>query len=631
MASTLKKEVYLKHKEYFDEGLMDLLEVCSEKIDTLNLNYKIIKKSNAQMIKKARYHELELKDKEAVIFNLHTIMARKDDHINELDNIIKEINEEFEKGSKKIEDLMIVNEDKNRRLIKQNKIISEKDKEIERLNALLEIAKKKTKLDSSNSSKPSSTNGYKVVCNSREKSDKKVGGQKGHKAHISRLKNNPTTINDIHVVKAPTGAVAVLNEADVIKYYRTQEIDLIIKADIIETRYYISADGVNLPEEIMNKYKINPLTYSNGSKATVLYFNSKGYVAMERLSVMLRELSNGTFDIKASTIALWNSEFYEKAQSTLEEYKDKILKSKVIHVDETGWKISGKLAWFHVINTESIALFQVTEKRGYSDNGPINLLKPYSHYLMHDHFQPYYTYLHNCIHVECNAHILRGLKQGYELDGSTVCKQIEQLFIDAKNRKATLISQGIDSISDEEYDSIKNQLNNLISAERIDFFEKNPNIKVKYEPDYIKLLKRLSDFDAQHLLFMKDFNVPFDNNIAERQMRPTKAKKKISGQSINIKSANHFAAIHSINQTCSLQKTNTLEVIKGIFDQKMPFILYASVNSNLFSLKWNLHTNPKRDLLNGFKMLLNLLKRGFTSLFRITWNKVCFMVDTIWS
>ena len=43
MASTLKKEVYLKHKEYFDEGLMDLLEVCSEKIDTLNLNYKIIK------------------------------------------------------------------------------------------------------------------------------------------------------------------------------------------------------------------------------------------------------------------------------------------------------------------------------------------------------------------------------------------------------------------------------------------------------------------------------------------------------------------------------------------------------------------------------------------------------------
>lgn len=57
---------------------------------------------------------------------------------------------------------------------KQNE---EKDKEILRLK--LKIDK-----DSSDSSKPSSTNGFKkVITNRREKSNKSKGAQKGHTAH----------------------------------------------------------------------------------------------------------------------------------------------------------------------------------------------------------------------------------------------------------------------------------------------------------------------------------------------------------------------------------------------------------------------------------------------------------------
>ena len=64
--------------------------------------------------------------------------------------------------------------------------LNEKDKKIEKLgneNQKLKLEverlKNQNKKDSSNSSKPSGTNGFKkVITNRREKSDKKQGGQK---------------------------------------------------------------------------------------------------------------------------------------------------------------------------------------------------------------------------------------------------------------------------------------------------------------------------------------------------------------------------------------------------------------------------------------------------------------------
>ena len=74
---------------------------------------------------------------------------------------------------------------------KQNNIIDEQAKEILRL-------KNKNNKDSSNSSKPSSTNGYKnVITNRREKSNKSKGGQKNHEPHSLKNKLNQFTNSGI--------------------------------------------------------------------------------------------------------------------------------------------------------------------------------------------------------------------------------------------------------------------------------------------------------------------------------------------------------------------------------------------------------------------------------------------------
>ena len=133
------------------------------------------------------------------------------------------------------------------------------------------------------------------------------------------------------------------------------------------------------------------------------------------------------------------------------------------------------------------------------------------------------------------------------------------------HEKKELIRQGIMKMDEKQIWSYEKRYLDILNQELETYAVEHPKkVKAKYVPGYIKLMRRMVEYKEEHLRFIKDFTVPSDNNIAERQMRPTKAKKKISGQSLSLETANNFAAMHTGIQTCSLQGKNTLEEIKAI-------------------------------------------------------------------
>ena len=100
---------------------------------------------------------------------------------------------QFEELNNKLDSLLKENKDL-RREFKQEKedlkaTIKEKDEMIEKLLNEIDRLKNQINKDSSNSSKPPSTDAGKKdksganLYNSRKKTDKKIGGQKGHKGH----------------------------------------------------------------------------------------------------------------------------------------------------------------------------------------------------------------------------------------------------------------------------------------------------------------------------------------------------------------------------------------------------------------------------------------------------------------
>lgn len=162
-------------------------------------------------------------------------------------------------------------------------------------------------------------------------------------------------------------------------------------------------------------------------------------------------------------------------------------------------------------------------------------------------------------------HYLRYLKAGLDLDKNQTCAELIKLLQAMIHQKKEMIKQGFKAMSIEDINKYEERYHKLLNDELDAYMKANPvQPKANYIPSYIKLMKRMDKYSEEHLRFIKNFDVPAENNASERQMRPTKAKKKISGQSLSFETANDFAVIHSVIQTCSQQGKNTLEEIKNI-------------------------------------------------------------------
>lgn len=548
-------DMILKHKEYFDSRLVEIASNAESTIKNLQATLDILKADNHTLSNDLRLTRLTLKSKDKEIEKIRSFAKKKADENDDLLERLNRLEEEIKKSQKEIEE-------KSRQV---DELVKKNNEFYEKLN------RKIKRLESSNSTNSNMSTSFDVLshtkakacANTRKKSTLKRGGQKGHRVHRSALSDKADEIIIRHVIQAPKGAVKSVDRNGK-SYYVTQEVDLILKNKIIETRYYISNDAEQLSESVMERYAINCVSYAPHFKAVAVYLNQKGTIPYQRLSDMVYEISDGGIELKPSTIVKWNNEVHEKSLEARKNILRGILDHDIVHVDETGMKINGKMNWMHTITNENGSYFVVTEKRGDEECGPIVLLSDYEKIVVHDHFKSYQK-LEKCKHAECNAHIERYMKCGIEVDKNKECEQMLALLREMLGRKIELIEEGKEGMEKGEIAKYEEKYMEIARRGLENYYKTHKKYEKKYEPEYVPTFKRMIAYKEDHLRFIKDFRVPYTNNAAERQCRVVKTKKKISGQFVSRNGAESYADVLTILQTSKMRKQNTLANLENIF------------------------------------------------------------------
>jgi transposase len=208
-------------------------------------------------------------------------------------------------------------------------------------------------------------------------------------------------------------------------------------------------------------------------------------------------------------------------------------------------------------------------KRGSVALNEINILPRFQGRAVHDDWASYFQY--ELEHALCNAHHLRSLLFLLERYPQKWVRELIDLLlkiqekVEAVKRKAAMaLSVRQTNAFSKAYDELVQKGLRANPPSRKNSRQPGQRGRLKQSPAR-NLLLRLREHKQAVLAFMYDFNVPFDNNQAERDLRMMKVKQKVSGGFRSISGAQNFCKIRSYLSTARKNGVKALAALRLAF------------------------------------------------------------------
>ena len=440
-------------------------------------------------------------------------------------------------------------------------------KTIENLEATVRELTEKLNKNSKNSSKPPSSDGLKkpnTTKSLRTSSGKKQGGQRGHKGvNLSVMKEPDHVIP--HMPRACDGCP---NYAKCLEGARVCETRNVIDASVqVEVTAHQTMEVLcpmcqELSRGVFPEDVKAVVQYGANLQALAIAFNTVGAVSLNRTSEILGSVF--CVPISTGTIGAMVSRCAAKLGDTLELIKERILTSYNVHCDETGTRAEGKTNWVHVICTDLYAYLAIDRKRGWKGMAEIGVLPEYEGIVTHDCWASYWKFS-GLIHNICRAHLLRELNGVSENHPEkTWSGQFKDLLLKMKKAHDKALAAGKEALSPATIWRFSKSYDEIIETAYRENPEPEPKPGKRGRPKrgkVLALIDRLKRHKESVCLFIKDLNVTFDNNQAERDLRMVKTKTKVSGCFRTIEGAADYLKIMSVVNTGKKQGIDAYTVI----------------------------------------------------------------------
>jgi transposase len=438
---------------------------------------------------------------------------------------------------------------------------------IEKLESRIQVLEDQANKDSHNSSKPPSGDGFKKRPQSlRAKSGRKSGGQAGHLGSTLEWVDLPDEIEQ-QVIETCQGCGASLVAMPIVEWQCAQVHDLVpIEMRVKEHQVAVKQCGccgqrnqAGFPVGVSNRVQYGP-----GLRSLMVYLMDYQLLPSARVQELLSEvlgcsLSEGTlYEVRQACF-----ELLEEVEADIFEA---LQQAEVAHFDETGLRVNGKLMWLHVASTQALTYYFIHPKRGSEAINAMDVLPQFEGTSVHDGWRSYALY--GCVHALCNAHHLRELRFLVERYQQEWAEEMMTLLVRMKASVEQAQAQGQTQLSAEEITQFETQYQELIET-GMKLNPANPPVaNSRGRPQQTparNLLERLKTHSVEVLRFIHDFQVPFDNNQAERDIRMMKLKQKISGGFRSEVGAQMFGRIRGYLSTLKKQGHPLLDALEQLF------------------------------------------------------------------
>jgi len=428
------------------------------------------------------------------------------------------------------------------------------------------------KQTSKNSSKPPSSDGLgKPEPKSlRKKTGRKPGRPKGQPGATMELTDHPDRVVR-HEPGGCAGCGAGLDAAPQTGMERRQVTEIPeIKATVTEHQMIektcpccgrrtkaAAPDGVSAPVQ-----------YGPRAAAMATYLWHGQFLSRDRACQALADMfgcapSPGAIAAMTKKIAAFIS-------PVINEIVKALAASEVAHFDETGFRVAGKLAWVHSASAGKYVLVTVHSKRGTDGMDAAGVLPAFTGIACHDAWAPYDGYDGVAGHALCNSHVLRELiavtETGTDLDVIWAQQAIDALLAlkqaaDAAREAGQAAVSRKDRVKHGTYFTGAAKAGIALNAAR----------RTKLQKKRHALAARLLNRAGDYLRFARDLRVPFDNNEAERVIRMSKLRIKVSGCMRSMAGAGTFCTIRSYLATAARHGISALDALI-LAAQDTPFI-----------------------------------------------------------
>ena len=425
--------------------------------------------------------------------------------------------------------------------------------------------------DSHNSHIPPSKDIVKVK-NSRKPTGKKQGGQFGHQGKTLELVLVPDKIEK-HKIKFCKLCSADLSNAKVTGYEKRQVFDIPkILMEITEHQAELKVCSCGCRNKASFPASVKaPVQYGLNTQSLCVNLSNYQFLSYDRISELMEDLTG--YRINESTINTQNANLYSRLEIFETTVKDQLINSVVSHHDETGIYSEGKRIWLHSSSTPNLTHYAVDANRGKAATDRINILAKKTGTIVHDNWATYFMYS-NCSHALCNAHHLRELTWFEEEQDAMWARALKNCLIQAKKQVEQAQLEGLTQLSEVKISVIEKEYLQIITNEIKATCVPEPNVKPRGKPKKTKqlnFLNRCVNHKDSVLAFVHNFDVPFDNNLAERDIRMIKVKQKVSGTFRSLSGAIHFARIRAYISTVKKNNKNVFQEIKNALEGN-PFI-----------------------------------------------------------